>query len=98
MSQRVLIVGAGGWGTAMAALLAQGGAQVTLAPEIVAELGDTRALAERVAHARAENKRVEWYLQDSARAEIIAYARARGAQRVWFADGSAEVLAAEASA
>jgi len=83
---------------ALAALKVQGGAQVTLAPEIVAELGDTRALAERVAHARAENKRVEWYLQDSARAEIIAYARARGAQRVWFADGSAEVFAAEASA
>lgn len=30
MSKRVLIVGAGGWGTAMATLLAQGGAQVTL--------------------------------------------------------------------
>lgn len=30
MSKRVLIVGAGGWGTAMAALLAQGGATVTL--------------------------------------------------------------------
>lgn len=30
MSKRVLIVGAGGWGTAMAVLLAQGGAGVTL--------------------------------------------------------------------
>ncbi len=45
MSKRVLIVGAGGWGTAMAVLLAQGGAGVTLLahrPERADELKRTR--------------------------------------------------------
>lgn len=78
---------------ALAAIQIQRNDDVALAPNIVAELENTRALAERVAHARAENKRVEWYLQNSPRAEMIAYARARGAQHVWFADGSAEDVA-----
>jgi ATP phosphoribosyltransferase regulatory subunit len=77
---------------ALAALKLQGGDDVTLAPEIVAEMDSARALAERVAHARAQGKRVEWYVQDRAREQIIAYARERGAARVWFADGSAEEL------
>lgn len=77
---------------ALAAIRVQRDDNVALAPDILAELGDTRALAERVARARAQNQRVEWYLQPGTRAEIIAYARTRGAQRIWFADGSAEEL------
>jgi ATP phosphoribosyltransferase regulatory subunit len=78
---------------ALAALKWQNSAVVSLAPSIVAELDGARALAERVAQARAQGQRVEWYLQNSPRQKIIAYARARGAQRVWFADGSAEDVA-----
>ncbi|MBI4673753.1 MAG: ATP phosphoribosyltransferase regulatory subunit [Chloroflexi bacterium] len=77
---------------ALAALKLQGGDNISLAPNIVAELSHSRALAERVAQARAQGKRVEWYLQSSLREQITTYARARGAQRVWFADGSAEEL------
>jgi ATP phosphoribosyltransferase regulatory subunit len=77
---------------ALAALKLQGGDEVSLAPDIVAEMGSVRALAERVARARAQGKRVEWYVQDRAREQILAYARERGAARVWFADGSAEEL------
>lgn len=76
----------------LAALEVQRNDEVALAPDILAELGTARALAEHVARARAQNQRVEWYLQTGARSEIIAYAHARGARRVWFADGTAEEL------
>lgn len=78
---------------ALAALKLQNPGDIRLMPNIIAELDNARALAERVAQARAQGKRVEWYLQNSTRAEMIAYAQKRGAQRVWFADGSAEELA-----
>ena len=78
---------------ALAALTLQNPGDVKLTPDILAELDAARALAERVADARARGLRVEWYLQNSARTEIIAYAKKRGAPRVWFADGSAEDLA-----
>ena len=77
---------------ALAALTLQNPDDVKLTPDILAELDAARALAERVAAARARGLRVEWYLQNSARKEIIAYAKKRGAPRVWFADGSAENL------
>ncbi|MDL1895229.1 ATP phosphoribosyltransferase regulatory subunit [Anaerolineae bacterium CFX7] len=75
---------------ALAALKLQNPSDVQLTPDIVAELGAARALAERVAEARAQGQRVEWYLQSGSHAEISAYARQRGARRVWFADGGAE--------
>ena len=78
---------------ALAALTLQNPDDVKLTPDILAELDAARALAERVADARARGLRVEWYLQNSAHEEIIAYAKKRGAPRVWFADGSAEDLA-----
>lgn len=78
---------------ALAVLKRQLNAEVPLTPEVIAELDDTRALAERVAAARLQNKRVEWYLKHSARAEMLAYARQRGARQVWFADGSTAELA-----
>lgn len=78
---------------ALAALKLQNPGDIRLMPNIIAELDNARALAERVAQARAQGQRVEWYLQNSTRAEMIAYAQKRGAQRVWFADGSAEELA-----
>jgi len=74
---------------ALAALQIQRHDTISLAPEIIAELSAARALTARVAAARRQGTRVEWYLQNHARAEIVAYARARGAARVWFADGSA---------
>lgn len=78
---------------ALAALQLQNPANIRLTPDIVAELDAARALAERVAEARAQGQRVEWYLQTSPHAEIVAYANQRGASRVWFADGSAEEIA-----
>lgn len=78
---------------ALAALQLQNPDAPRLTPEIVAELDASRALAERVAQARAQGQRVEWYLQIGARDEILAYAKQRGAQRVWFADDSAEEIA-----
>ncbi len=77
----------------LAALEQQGIDTVSLAPEVVAELDDSPALAERVAAARAQGMRVEWCLAKRPRDELRAFARQRGAQQVWFADGESEALA-----
>lgn len=73
----------------LAALALQDNDGVSLAPDIIAELG-----APEVEQARSKNLRVEWYLQSRPRDEIISYARERGAHAVWFSDGTvAEVTA-----
>lgn len=80
----------------LAGLALQGNNEISLAPDIVAEMGNAR-VTERVAQARAQGKRIEWYLRNGTRAELLAYARERGARRVWFNDGSTEELAGESS-
>ncbi len=76
----------------LAALHLQGDDELSLAPEIIAELDSSPALAQRVTFARASGKRVEWSLQNATRKELIVSARERGARAVWFADGSEELL------
>ncbi len=76
----------------LAALQLQSGDEISLAPDIIAEMGNAEVTA-RVAQASAQNKRVEWYLQNSERAEITRYARERGARAVWFNDGNVEEIA-----
>lgn len=67
----------------LAALALQETDTLSLAPDILAELG-----APGVETARAQNKRVEWYLQNGTRDDLLTYARARGASAIWFADGT----------
>lgn len=76
----------------LAALHLQGDDEISLAPEIVAELDSSPELARRVTEARAAGKRVEWSLCPGTRDELNAYARERGAGAIWFADGSDEQL------
>lgn len=73
----------------LAALTWQGDETISLAPEIIAQMGSAE-VAQRVAETRARGGRVEWYLQNGARPEISRYARERGAQAVWFDDGTIE--------
>ncbi len=76
----------------LAALHLQSGDAISLAPEIIAEMGSAN-VAQRVAEKRAQGVRVEWYLQNGTRAEILGSARERGARAVWFNDGSVEEFA-----
>jgi ATP phosphoribosyltransferase regulatory subunit len=73
----------------LAALALQGNDQISLAPQIVAELG-----APGVDDARAQDVRVEWYLPDTTRGEMMKYARERGAKAVWLNDGRRIEMAA----
>lgn len=73
----------------LAALARQGEAPVSLAPDIVAEMGDA-LVTRQVAQARAEGKRVEWFLGNGGPDGLIAYARQRGARIVWYAGGKAQ--------
>ena len=73
----------------LAALRLQSGDDISLAPEIVAEMGSAE-VAHRVAEKRAQGVRIEWHVQNGTRAEISRYARERGARAVWFNDGSVE--------
>lgn len=75
----------------LAALAQQGDDPISLAPDIVAEMGN-ESVSERVNRARVAGQRVEWYLRAGTRAEIVGYARERGARAVWFSDQSAEEL------
>lgn len=81
----------------LAGLALQGDDEISLAPEVVAEMGNA-GVTERVNLARARGKRIEWYLQNGTHAEMLAYARERGARILWFNDGSTEELAAESPA
>lgn len=76
----------------LAALALQGNDEISLAPEIIAEMGNA-TVAQRVADKRAQGARVEWFLENGARAEILRYARERGARVVWCNDGSVEEIA-----
>jgi ATP phosphoribosyltransferase regulatory subunit len=75
----------------LAAVVLQGGQNVDLSPEVVAESSTDRALAQRVGQARQAGRRVEQSLERCSRAELVAYARRRGAREAWFGDGSVEV-------
>lgn len=75
----------------LAALALQADTQISLAPQILAEMGNA-AVSTRVAQARAQGARVEWFLQCGTRQELLAKARGRGAQTVWFQDGSVEQI------
>lgn len=75
----------------LAALALQDDAPISLAPEIVAEMG-SESNTVRVEQARSRGTRIEWSLQNQTRAELLAYARSRGARAVWFNDGSTEAL------
>ncbi|MGB8646036.1 MAG: ATP phosphoribosyltransferase regulatory subunit [Anaerolineae bacterium] len=76
----------------LAGLAQAGRIEIDLAPQVMTEMVVTRALAARIASARAEGKQIESALASCSRQELIAQARARGAREVWFADGESEVL------
>lgn len=78
----------------LAGLALQGNDQISLAPDIVAEMGNAQ-VSQRVEQERAHGKRVEWYLQNGTRADMIKHARERGARALWFMDGEVQELAEE---